>query len=124
MSNTRITRVNELLRRELGNVFQMLVCPEAETLVTVTGVDTAPNLRNATVYVSVYGDESTGERVLDLITKKRGAIQAMLASKVILKYTPILHFKLDRTAAKADRVMSIISELGFDSEPNKDKRND
>lgn len=124
MSNTRITRVNELLRRELGNVFQMLVCPEAETLVTVTGVDTAPNLRNATVYVSVYGDESTGERVLDLITRKRGAIQAMLASKVVLKYTPILHFKLDRTAAKADRVMSIISELGFDNEPNKNKKND
>ncbi|NLG15154.1 MAG: 30S ribosome-binding factor RbfA [Lentisphaerae bacterium] len=121
MSNTRITRVNELLRRELGNVFQMLVCPEAETLVTVTGVDTAPNLRNATVYVSVYGDESAGERILQLIIKKRSAIQATLASKVILKYTPILHFKLDQTAAKADRVMSIISELGFDNEPNKGK---
>ena len=118
MSADRITRVNELLHRELGNVFEMLVCPAAHTLVTVTGVETATNLRDATVYVSVYGDDAAGQRVLQLINKRRVMIQSMLASKVILKYTPVLHFKLDKTAANADRVMAIISELGFDNTPD------
>ena len=45
-------------------------------------------------------------------------IQSELAHKVIIKYTPVLHFKLDKTAAKADRVMAIINELGFDNTPD------
>lgn len=118
MSADRITRVNELLHRELGGIFEMLVCPEAHTLVTVTGVETATNLRDATVYVSVYGDDATGERVLKLINRRRTMIQSALASKIIIKYTPVLHFKLDKTAANADRVMQIINELGFDNTPD------
>ncbi|MBO7621809.1 MAG: ribosome-binding factor A, partial [Victivallales bacterium] len=93
MSTDRITRVNELLHRELGGIFEMLVCPEARTLVTVTGVQTATNLRDATVFVSVYGDDATCERVLKLINSRRVMIQAELAHKVIIKYTPVLHFK-------------------------------
>ena len=118
MSADRITRVNELLHRELGGIFEMLVCPEARTLVTVTGVQTATNLRDATVFVSVYGDDATCERVLKLINSRRVMIQSALASKIILKYTPVLHFKLDKTAAKADRVMQIINDLGFDNTPD------
>ena len=118
MSADRITRVNELLHRALGGIFEMLVCPEARTLVTVTGVQTATNLRDATVFVSVYGDDATCDRVMKLINKRRVMIQSELAHKVIIKYTPVLHFKLDKTAAKADRVMAIINELGFDNTPD------
>ena len=87
MSADRITRVNELLHRALGGIFEMLVCPEARTLVTVTGVQTATNLRDATVFVSVYGDDATCDRVLKLINKRRVMIQSELAHKVIIKYT-------------------------------------
>ena len=118
MSTDRINRVNGQLQRKLAEVFEMLICPDAHSLVTVTGVETSINLRDATVYVSVYGDDAAGQRVLQLINKRRAMIQSALASKIILKYTPILHFKLDKTAAKADRVMQIINDLGFDDTPD------
>ena len=118
MSTDRITKLNGQLQRKLAEVFEMLVCPETHTLVTVTGVETAVNLRDATVYVSVYGDDAAGQRILQLINKRRTMIQSALSTKIILKYTPVLHFKLDKTAAKADRVMQIINDLGFDNTPD------
>ena len=118
MSTDRITKLNGQLQRKLAEVFEMLVCPETHTLVTVTGVETAVNLRDATVYVSVYGDDAAGQRILQLINKRRAMIQSALSTKIILKYTPVLHFKLDKTAAKADRVMQIINDLGFDNTPD------
>lgn len=118
MSTDRITKLNGQLQRKLAEVFEMLVCPDTHTLVTVTGVETAVNLRDATVYVSVYGDDATGQRILDFINRRRAMIQSALSSKIILKYTPVLHFKLDKTAAKADRVMQIINDLGFDNTPD------
>ena len=118
MSTDRITKLNGQLQRKLAEVFELLVCPETHTLVTVTGVETAVNLRDATVYVSVYGDDAAGQRILQLINKRRTMIQSALSTKIILKYTPVLHFKLDKTAAKADRVMQIINDLGFDNTPD------
>jgi ribosome-binding factor A len=116
MSSDRLLRVNELLRRELSAIFTTLISQSSSTLVTVTGVKTAANLRNATVHVSVYGAESQGEEILARLNEKRGQIQSELARNVVLKYTPRLHFRLDRTAAKADRVLSILESLQMDGE--------
>ena len=116
MSNDRILRVNELLLRELGNVFTREVSPAVPELVTVTGVKAAIDLRDATVFVSVYGKAMPKQDVLALLERKRPLIQSELAKKVILKYTPRLHFKLDETAENADRVMHILNELNLDEE--------
>ncbi|MDD4097490.1 MAG: 30S ribosome-binding factor RbfA [Lentisphaeria bacterium] len=116
MSADRLLRVNELLKRELGIVFTVLISPASPTLVTVTGVKTAPNLRDATVYVSVYGSEEQGQAALALLNAKRAHIQSEVARKVVLKYTPRLHFRLDRTAANADRVLSILNNLELEGD--------
>ena len=114
----RITRVNELLFRELGTVLTVELGQELPYMVTVTGVECSPNLHDATVYVSVYGtQEKRGKMIRDalkLLEKRRAAIQAAVARKVILKYTPVLHFRNDDTAEKADRVEAILRELNLD----------
>lgn len=115
MGADRLTRVNELLQRELGNVFTMVISPAVPYLVTVTGVKTAIDLRDATVFVSIYGAKCPKAKALEFIEKKRALIQSELAHRVILKYTPRLHFKLDETAENADRVMTILQELDLDN---------
>ena len=120
MSTDRMVRVNELLKRELGSIFTFLVTPHSSSLVTVTGVKTSPDLRNATVFVSVYGSESQVREVMSLLHSKRGELQSQLAGKVVLKYTPRLHFRLDRTAAEADRVLSILESLDIPDDDNPD----
>lgn len=118
MSADRLTRVNELLLRELGNIFTQVVSPAVPYLVTVTGVKTAIDLRDATVFVSIYGKPDHKENALLFLDKKRALIQSELAHKVVLKYTPRLHFKLDETAENADRVMHILNELNLDDDGN------
>ena len=121
MSTNRIARVNELVLRELGNVFTYIVSPaKPGCLITVTGVKMSIDLRDATVFVSIYGKNADKAEILAFLEKQRALIQSELARKVILKYTPRLHFKLDETAENADRVMAILDELNLDM-PEADK---
>ena len=110
----RTTRLNALLQRELGSLMETLVPAGRNVLVTVTGVKIASNLRDATVFVSIYGSEAEQKRAMEELAKKRALLQNALASKVIMKYTPILHFRQDNTAAQADRVMHILQDLNLD----------
>ena len=105
----RMTRVNELLKREISTILERRIAPSVNGLVTVTGVDTAPDLRQAIVHVSVYAGDV--DDVLRLLRKERGDIQRDMSRNVTLKYTPRLIFKQDTTAADADRVMQIIDQI-------------
>lgn len=112
MAVERTTRLNALLQRELGQILTKC-CRDASVsaLVTVTGVEIASNLRNANVFVSIYGGPNAAEEVMTLLNRHRPAIQSAVAQKVIMKYTPVLNFKQDTTAERADRVMAILNEL-------------
>lgn len=113
MSISRFTRLNALLQRELGALVEVHISPETKNaLVTITGVKVASNLREAIVFFSVLSkDEDASEKVLSLFLQKRVALQRDLASRVVMKYTPVLRFRYDSTPARADRVMSILTEL-------------
>jgi ribosome-binding factor A len=115
MAVDRITRLNAQMQKELGALVESLVRPEVPgALVTITGVEIASTLRTANVYVSVYGGGAGAHnRVLEVLQKKRHIIQSDMAKKIILKYTPVLNFKLDNTAERADRVMNILKDLNL-----------
>jgi ribosome-binding factor A len=117
MAVNRITRVNELVLRELGNIFTAVVSPaKPGCLITVTGVKMSVDLRDANVFVSIYGKNAKADEIMAFLERQRALIQSELARKVILKNTPRLHFKLDETAANADRVMAILHELDLDDQ--------
>ncbi len=113
MAVDRITRLNAQMQKELGALAEALVRPEVPgALVTITGVEIASTLRTANVYVSVYGGGAGApRRVIEVLHRKRAVIQSDLSRKIILKYTPVLNFKLDDTAERADRVMTILKDL-------------
>lgn len=116
MAVERTTRLNALLQRELGQLVETVCRNEAiSALVTVTGVELASNLRNANVYISVYGASSAKEKAMEMLEKHRTWLQSAMASRVIMKYTPVLNFKLDNTAERADRVMTILNDLNLDN---------
>jgi len=124
MSSTRIIRVNELLKREIAaDIVRLFVNSDFDTgSITVTRVDTAPNLRDAGVYVSIFGHEDERVKMIRFLNKHRKEIQARMSKHVILKYTPKLHFKLDSSIESGDRVLGILSELDIPEEkPDKDE---
>jgi ribosome-binding factor A len=110
-------RVNELVKRELGLLCERDVAPQCDGLVTITRVEVTPDLRHATVFVSVFGAGDDGEaRVFGLLKRLRRDWQRHLSKTVILKYTPVLRFEPDHTAENADRVFAILRELALPEE--------
>lgn len=111
MPSNRMLRVNELMKRELGCLCEREIAPTPGTLLTVTEVRTAPDLRQAVVFVSVLGDDKAQQQSFEALRRKRTLLQRELAHRVQLKYTPVLKFELDQTLRRADRVLAIMDEL-------------
>jgi ribosome-binding factor A len=106
----RLQRVNELIKRELGELI-IRECRFTAQLVTVREVDVSPDLKQAHVYISVIGSEAERNQAMATLHASRVSFQQALAKRVVLKFTPHLHFKIDEAAERGDRVLNILSEL-------------
>lgn len=113
MNNQRLTRVNELLRREIAALLfrEMTETSFDLAAVTITRAEISSNLRHARIGVSVRGNDETARRVFSLLQLHRPAIQKQLRNHVILKYTPVLHFERDESLSEGDRILQIIDHL-------------
>ncbi len=114
MSSLRHQRVRELLKREIGEVIRRELPVEETGLITVTDVGMANDLKAATVYVGVLGTAEQQRKGLAAVRRHRARIQELISRQVILKYTPRLHFVLDRSIERGQRVLQIIEDLERD----------
>jgi ribosome-binding factor A len=110
MAKHRLDRVNELLRRELGDLLRREIHFDAQ-LVTVQQVDVTPDLKNAHVYMSVIGTEQQRKGVISQLYTRRPHLQFLLSRRVVIKHTPQLHFKLDEGIERGTRVIHLMNEL-------------
>ena len=106
----RMRRVNEWVRQVLAEAMPELKDPRIG-LVTVTGVDTAPDLRHATVYVSVLGSIKKRTATLRGLEAAHGLLQSRLARELRLKRTPQLTFEYDPSVERGVRMSQLIDEL-------------
>jgi ribosome-binding factor A len=106
----RMRRVNEALREVLSEGLLELKDPRIG-FVTVTGVDTSPDLRHATVYVSVLGSEKKRRSSMTGLDAAHGVLQARIASELRLKRTPTLAFEYDHAVEHGVRMSKLIDEL-------------
>ena len=118
MANGRIIRINELLKREIASdITRLFANGTFDTgSVTVTRVETAPDLREAKVYISIFGHEEGRVKMIRFLNRHRKDIQARMSKNVIIKYTPRLHFRLDTSIETGDRVLGILSQLEIPDE--------
>ncbi len=108
----RLTRVNELIKRELAQLAERDSIAPAGTLVSITEVNTSVDLRNATVYVSVFGGGNAAKRTVEKqLHLYRPEWQRRMATTLAFKHTPVLCFRLDERMAAGDRVLEIIDEV-------------
>jgi len=113
--NERMRRVNESVRQVLAEALPELKDPRIG-LVTVTGVDTAPDLRHAVVYVSVLGSARKRKASLQGLAAAHGLLQGRLARQLRLKRTPQLTFEYDPSVERGVRMTQLIDELAPDDE--------
>jgi ribosome-binding factor A len=78
--------------------------------VTVTAVDTSPDLRHARVFVSVLGEEPVRRRSMDGLRSAHGFLQKRVAGELRLKHTPTLEFAYDDTVDRGQRINQLLAE--------------
>jgi len=114
----RMRRVNESLREVLSEGITELKDPRIG-FVTVTGVRASPDLRHATVYVSVLGSARRRARTLAGLASSHGVLQQRVNRELHLKRTPQLAFEYDPTVERGIRLSKLIDEL-TPEEPDQD----
>ena len=113
MKADRITRVNELIRRELGiQLYRVVNRPDFDTAaVTFTHTITSVDLRTCRVLVSIRGEPAEQDRMLSILKRHRTDFQAAISQNVVLRYTPQIHFVLDHSVEQGDQILQILNQI-------------
>jgi ribosome-binding factor A len=110
MASDRMRRVNEAVREVLSaRIAEGLKDPRIG-FVTVTSVDTSPDLRQARVYFSVLGDETARRETLAGLDSAHGVLQHSIARELRMKRTPTLQFVFDESIDRGMRISELLEE--------------
>ena len=116
MTSDRMRRVDEAMREVLSDAVSRGLKDPRVGFVTVTAVETSPDLRHARVYVSVLGSDDERRASLEGLSSAHGYLQRHVASELRLKHTPQLAFEEDTTALRAERVERLLQDIDRSSE--------
>ena len=111
MAGARMRRVDEAVREVLADAIGRVVKDPRIGFVTVTDVSTSPDLRHATVYVSVFGDPEAQQAALEGLNSAHGPLQTQVGRQLRMKRTPALIFELDHTTENAFKLDALIAKV-------------
>ena len=114
MAVERLERINSLLRRVIAEAMYTVMQGDTVSpgMITVTEVKCGKDLRDATVKVSVFGDDALKETALQHLKHNAKKFQAIINREIKMKFTPRLTFQLDLSLEKGDEVLALIDKLG------------
>src|ERR671934_701954 len=112
MPGSRMRRVNEAVREVVsGHIADDLKDPRIG-FVTVTGVETSPDLRRARVYVSVLGSDDQKQQALEGLRSSAGFLQSKVGEELRMKRTPTLEFHYDDSIDRGMRISELLDKEG------------
>jgi ribosome-binding factor A len=110
VTSYRMRRVNEALKEIIGNALAQELKDPRIGFVTLTGVDTAPDLSHAKVFVSVYGKQTEKEATLEGLRAARPFLQRLIGDELPLKRIPALEFVYDQSVDQGMRIQAILKK--------------
>ncbi|MGY4689864.1 30S ribosome-binding factor RbfA [Salibacterium sp. K-3] len=111
MSNVRADRVGEQIKKEMADILAREVKDPRVQFVTVTGVDVTGDLQQASVFVTVLGNEEDQEDTIKALQKARGFIRSEIGSRIHLRKTPDISFHFDESIDYGNRIERLLKEL-------------
>lgn len=121
MSQLRVRKMQEFIKQEIG---QMLLRDLKDTrlgFVTVTEVAVTGDLREATVYVSLFGSDEEKEKSLAALKNATGFIRTELGKRLQVRYTPEITFAVDRSIDYGDHIERVLKSIK-DKEESQSRR--
>jgi ribosome-binding factor A len=111
MSKIRSNRIGEQMKKELGDIIGRKLKDPRVGFVTVTAVDVTGDLQQATVFITVLGDEEQKEATLSALMKATGFIRSEIGKRVRLRKTPELFFQFDESIAYGNKIERLLGDL-------------
>ena len=106
----RIPQVNQLIQKELSKIIKREIDVSPETLITLTRVDTSPNLEQANVYISVL-PEKEEKIILQILNKNIYELQQKLNHRLRMRPIPRIYFMEEKETIKAGKIEEILENL-------------
>jgi ribosome-binding factor A len=119
---TRQERIEELIRKETSAILREKVADPRIGFVSVTEVDISPDLKNASIYVSVFGDENNKQDAMAGLNSAAGFIQRELGQILALRLTPHIQFFRDDSLERGSRVLNLISKIKNEENTGRHKK--
>lgn len=111
MSNKRVNRISEQVKKEVGDILNTKLKDPRIGFVTVTDVEVTNDLQQATIFISILGDEEEKESTLVGLTKASGFIRSEIGKRIQLRKTPEINFSYDESLEYGNKIESILREL-------------
>ncbi|QUW21883.1 30S ribosome-binding factor RbfA [Sporosarcina sp. Marseille-Q4063] len=111
----RVNRVAEQMKKELGEIILQKVKDPRIGFVTVTDVEVTGDLQNATIFISVLGNESEKEATLKGLDKAKGFIRTEIGKRIRLRVTPEIEFTFDESIAYGNRIETLLTQVNNES---------
>ncbi|MEK3855071.1 30S ribosome-binding factor RbfA [Cytobacillus sp. FSL H8-0458] len=107
----RANRVGEQMKKELGEIISRKIKDPRVGFVTVTDVQVTGDLQQATVFISVLGDEEQRENTLRGLAKAKGFIRSEIGQRIRLRKTPEILFEFDESIDYGNRIESLLHQI-------------
>ena len=107
----RTERVASLIKEEIGNILIREYNDPANGFITVTEVRVTPDLRIARIYFSIFGADGIQVRTMAMLEGEKPHIRGMVASRLTLRFVPVLEFYLDDTMQRVERINTLIRKI-------------
>jgi len=110
-ASRRVARLNELFRDEISELIRREIKdPRLGQIVSITSVETAPDLHHARVYVSVLGGNTEQRQTIEALQHAAGFLRHELGTRLRLRTVPELDFRLDESIARGERILQLLRE--------------
>jgi len=119
---TRQERVEELIREEVSDILREKVSDPRIGFVSITRVKISPDLENASIYVSIFGEENKKKEAMKGLASATGFIRRELGHMLELRLTPDIHFVRDDSIERGSKVLEIIHRLESEKDLRKNKK--
>ena len=109
--SVRANRVGEQMKKELGEIIGRKIKDPRIGFVTVTDVQVTGDLQQATVYISVLGDEKQRENTLMGLAKAKGFIRSEIGQRIRLRKTPEITFEFDESIDYGNKIDTLLHQI-------------
>ena len=110
MANSRMRRVNEVLREVIGQSVTVELSDPRLEMVAITHVDATPDLRTAKVFFTTLGDDQSREQALLALKSAHGPLQSAINRETHMKRTPTLTFTYDEAVETGLRISALLEQ--------------